>query len=58
MEIEGSRIKGTYLGKMFSRREKIYSFIKAFFYGLLGRAFLGSNGYTASAFASPSMEIK
>ncbi len=45
MEIVDGKMKGTYLGKMLSRREKISVLLEGIFYALLGGYFFGISEY-------------
>lgn len=58
IEIADGKIKGIYLGKMLSRREKISVLLESIFYALLGGYFFGTPGYVMAVLASPDIEAK
>ena len=58
LEIGEEKIKGVYLGKMFSRREKFSILLNSIMYALLGGYFFGTPGYVMAALASPRIALK
>ncbi len=58
IEIDGRMIRGKYLGKMLSRREKAGIILKSIFYALLGGYFFGTPGYAMAVLASPDIKAK
>jgi len=58
IEVANGIIKGKYLGKMLSRKEKFSVLLESIFYALLGGYFFGTPGYVMAVLASPDIEAR